>query len=206
MKKLVGMQIVVEGLALYSFREMRNLTEEPLLKELLTYVARDESRHHAYGVQYVERCVPVPQRRRARRARGLRARGGADPDRQPQPAGPLHGAAADLGRGRHRRRPSCSRACTRERDELTRDLPQRAPARPGAGLRDPDAAPLRAAQRARRDALPRVPAREPRQPHRRRGRRGVPAHAARSAGGHGAPGCWASSPDRWARSTSSSAA
>jgi len=58
LKKLVGMQIVVEGLALYSFREMRALTEEPLLKDLLTYVARDESRHHAYGVQYVERCVP----------------------------------------------------------------------------------------------------------------------------------------------------
>jgi len=58
MKKLVGMQIVVEGLALYAFREMRNLTEEPLLKEILTYVARDESRHHAYGVQYIERCVP----------------------------------------------------------------------------------------------------------------------------------------------------
>jgi rubrerythrin len=58
LKKLVGMQIVVEGLALYSFREMRNLTEEPLLKDLLTYVARDESRHHAYGVQYVERCIP----------------------------------------------------------------------------------------------------------------------------------------------------
>jgi rubrerythrin len=58
LKKLVGMQIVVEGLALYSFRQMRQLTEEPLLKDLLTYVARDESRHHAYGVQYVERCVP----------------------------------------------------------------------------------------------------------------------------------------------------
>ncbi len=58
MKKLVGMQIVVEGLALYSFREMRNLTGEPLLRDLLTYVARDESRHHAYGVQYIERCVP----------------------------------------------------------------------------------------------------------------------------------------------------
>jgi hypothetical protein len=56
-KKLVGMQIVVEGLALYSFREMRNLTQEPLLKDILTYVARDESRHHGYGVQYVERCV-----------------------------------------------------------------------------------------------------------------------------------------------------
>ncbi len=58
LKKLVGMQIVVEGLALYSFREMRNYTEEPLLKELLTYVARDEARHHAYGVQYVSRCIP----------------------------------------------------------------------------------------------------------------------------------------------------
>jgi len=59
MKKLVGMQIVVEGLALYSFRDMRNLTEEPLLKDLLTYVSRDEARHHAYGVQYVRRCVPL---------------------------------------------------------------------------------------------------------------------------------------------------
>jgi P-aminobenzoate N-oxygenase AurF len=58
MKKLVGMQIVVEGLALFSFKEMRTLTQEPLLKELLTYVSRDESRHHAYGVQYIERCVP----------------------------------------------------------------------------------------------------------------------------------------------------
>ncbi len=58
LKKLIGMQIVVEGLALFSFREMRNLTEEPLLKDLLTYVARDEARHHAYGVQYLSRCVP----------------------------------------------------------------------------------------------------------------------------------------------------
>ena len=58
MHKLVGMQVVIEGLALFSFKEMRQLTEEPLLKELLTYVARDESRHHAYGVQYIERCVP----------------------------------------------------------------------------------------------------------------------------------------------------
>ncbi len=58
LKKLVGMQVVIEGLALFSFKQMRALTGEPLLKELLTYVGRDESRHHAYGVQYVERCVP----------------------------------------------------------------------------------------------------------------------------------------------------
>lgn len=59
LKKLVGMQIVVEGLALFSFRDMRALTREPLLRDLLGYVARDESRHHAYGVQYVDRCVPL---------------------------------------------------------------------------------------------------------------------------------------------------
>jgi hypothetical protein len=58
MHKLIGMQVVVEGLALFSFRRMRNMTQEPLLRELLTYVARDEARHHAYGIQYIERCVP----------------------------------------------------------------------------------------------------------------------------------------------------
>jgi hypothetical protein len=58
MHKLVGMQVVVEGLALFAFKRMRTMTQEPLLKELLTYVARDEARHHAYGVTYVERCVP----------------------------------------------------------------------------------------------------------------------------------------------------
>ena len=58
LKKLVGMQLVVEGLALFSFRRMRSMTSEPLLKQLLTYVSRDESRHHAYGVKYIERCVP----------------------------------------------------------------------------------------------------------------------------------------------------
>jgi rubrerythrin len=58
MHKLVGMQIVVEGLALFSFRRMRNMTEEPLLRDLLMYVSKDEARHHGYGVQYIEQCVP----------------------------------------------------------------------------------------------------------------------------------------------------
>ena len=56
--KLVGMQIVVEGLALFAFRRMRQMTQEPLLKELLTYVSQDEARHHAFGVQYIAACVP----------------------------------------------------------------------------------------------------------------------------------------------------
>jgi hypothetical protein len=57
--KVVGMQIVVEGLALYVFRDMRNTTQEPLLKQLLTYVSRDEARHTGYGVKYLSHVVPT---------------------------------------------------------------------------------------------------------------------------------------------------
>jgi len=56
--KAVGMQVVTEGIALYSFRDMRNQTREPLLKELLTYVSRDEARHTGYGVKYLAAVVP----------------------------------------------------------------------------------------------------------------------------------------------------
>ncbi len=57
--KAVGMQIVTEGLALYSFRDMRNQTQEPLLKQMLTYVARDEARHTGYGIKYLSAVVPT---------------------------------------------------------------------------------------------------------------------------------------------------
>ncbi len=57
--KAVGMQVVTEGLALYFFRDMRNTTQEPLLKKLLTYVSRDEARHTAYGIKYLSQVVPT---------------------------------------------------------------------------------------------------------------------------------------------------
>jgi hypothetical protein len=57
MHKAVGMQIVVEGLALYVFRDMRNATDEPLLKQLLTYVSRDEARHTGFGIKYLGAVV-----------------------------------------------------------------------------------------------------------------------------------------------------
>ncbi len=56
--KAVGMQVVTEGLALYSFRDMRRQTEEPLLGQLLTYVSQDEARHTAYGVKYLNAVLP----------------------------------------------------------------------------------------------------------------------------------------------------
>ena len=59
----LGMQIMVEGLALAAFGFMYQLTPEPLLKKLLRYVMADEARHVAFGVLslqefYSELTVP----------------------------------------------------------------------------------------------------------------------------------------------------
>lgn len=48
--KFLGMQIMVEGLALGAFGTIYNNTREPLLKEMLKYVIQDEARHVHYGV------------------------------------------------------------------------------------------------------------------------------------------------------------
>jgi hypothetical protein len=46
----LGMQVMVEGLALAAFGFMHQMTEEPLLRKLLRYVMSDEARHVAFGV------------------------------------------------------------------------------------------------------------------------------------------------------------
>jgi hypothetical protein len=46
----LGMQIMVEGLALAAFGFMHQQTPDPLLKQLLRYVMSDEARHVAFGV------------------------------------------------------------------------------------------------------------------------------------------------------------
>jgi hypothetical protein len=46
----LGMQIMVEGLALAAFGFIQQLSTEPLLKQLLRYVMADEARHVAFGV------------------------------------------------------------------------------------------------------------------------------------------------------------
>jgi len=48
--KYLGMQIIIEGLAMAAFGNLYQLAQEPLLKELLKYVMKDESRHVAFGV------------------------------------------------------------------------------------------------------------------------------------------------------------
>jgi hypothetical protein len=59
--KFLGMQIMIEGLALGAFGLIYKFTKEPLLKELLKQVISDESRHVHYGVEalrdyYIKEC------------------------------------------------------------------------------------------------------------------------------------------------------
>ena len=46
----LGMQIVIESLALAAFGDLLRRTDEPLLHKLLRYVMADEARHVAFGV------------------------------------------------------------------------------------------------------------------------------------------------------------
>jgi hypothetical protein len=46
----LGMQIMVEGLALAAFGFLHNFCDDPLLKQILRYVMADEARHVAFGV------------------------------------------------------------------------------------------------------------------------------------------------------------
>jgi hypothetical protein len=46
----LGMQIVIESLALSAFGDMARRTTEPLLKKLLRYVMADEARHVSFGI------------------------------------------------------------------------------------------------------------------------------------------------------------
>ena len=48
--KTLGMQIMVEGLALSAFGIMRATTNEPLIADITRYVMMDEARHVAFGI------------------------------------------------------------------------------------------------------------------------------------------------------------
>lgn len=52
--KFIGMQVLIEGLALAAFQTMATTTRDPLLRQIVTLVMRDEGRHVAFGVNYLE--------------------------------------------------------------------------------------------------------------------------------------------------------
>lgn len=54
----LGMQILVEGLALAAFGLMYNTTNEPLIKQITQYIMADEARHVAFGVLSLRDIYP----------------------------------------------------------------------------------------------------------------------------------------------------
>lgn len=57
--KLVGMQMLIEGLAIAAFNLMRKQTGDPTLAQLLDYVLQDEGRHVNFGYFALRRSIPV---------------------------------------------------------------------------------------------------------------------------------------------------
>ncbi len=55
--KFIGMQIIIEGLALAAFERQRIAAMDPLLKDIFYLVIRDEARHVTFGVNYLEEFV-----------------------------------------------------------------------------------------------------------------------------------------------------
>ncbi len=56
--KLLGMQMIVEGLAIAAFNVMRRQTADPTLGQLLDYVLQDEGRHVNFGYFALRRSIP----------------------------------------------------------------------------------------------------------------------------------------------------
>ena len=70
----LGMQIMVEGLALAAFGFLHQMTTEPLLKQLLRYVMSDEARHVAFGVLSLQEYYKELTDAEMRTARSSRSR------------------------------------------------------------------------------------------------------------------------------------
>ena len=56
-KKLLGMQLMVEPVALTIFQVIRGINVEPVLTHLLPYYERDEARHVALGLRYLPALI-----------------------------------------------------------------------------------------------------------------------------------------------------
>ncbi len=57
-KKIVGMQMLVEGLAMGAFATFHTRSQDPLLKHLTQLVMTDEAFHHKFGKIWADRTVP----------------------------------------------------------------------------------------------------------------------------------------------------
>ena len=57
-KKLIGMQMLIEGLAMGAFATIQSKTSDPLLKRVIQLVMTDEAFHHKFGKIWADKTVP----------------------------------------------------------------------------------------------------------------------------------------------------
>ena len=57
-KKLVGMQMLIEGLAMGAFATINMKTQDPLLRNLVQMVMADEAFHHKFGKIWADKTMP----------------------------------------------------------------------------------------------------------------------------------------------------
>jgi len=57
-KKIVGMQMLVEGLAMGAFASLYSYSHDPVLRHLCQLVMTDEAFHHKFGKIWADRTVP----------------------------------------------------------------------------------------------------------------------------------------------------
>jgi hypothetical protein len=57
-KKLVGMQMLVEGLAMGAFSSFYKETRDPLMRQVCQLVMTDEAFHHKFGKIWADRTIP----------------------------------------------------------------------------------------------------------------------------------------------------
>ena len=57
-KKIIGMQMLVEGLAMGAFATFFKETHDPLMKQLMQLVMTDEAFHHKFGKIWADRTIP----------------------------------------------------------------------------------------------------------------------------------------------------
>ncbi len=57
-KKLIGMQMLIEGLAMGAFATIHMRTRDPVLRRLVQLVMSDEAFHHKFGKIWADRTVP----------------------------------------------------------------------------------------------------------------------------------------------------
>ena len=90
-KKIIGMQMLVEGLAMGAFATFYQKLNDPLGRKLMQLVMTDEAFHHKFGKIWADRTMPKLDRRGAQHHRGL---GGALlPDPAVQPRRPVPSSA-----------------------------------------------------------------------------------------------------------------